>query len=68
MIPLVQKKTSHKRLKSIKAWQQHKFDQGCCKVCGNKMSENDFRVRCESCNRWHNIRMMANRAFMKDFK
>lgn len=41
--------------------------KGKCIICGKKLEENDWRRECKSCRRWHNIRMIADRAFRKDF-
>lgn len=51
----------------VKRYRQRCEDKEKCIICGSKLKENDFRRECSKCRRWHNIRMIAQRAFLKDF-
>jgi hypothetical protein len=52
--------------KAIKAYKERNFREQKCRDCGKSTEVND--TRCVIHKRWHQIRTMANRAFMKDFK
>lgn len=53
---------------NAKNYKIRKSDEGKCSTCGGKMPEDDFGTECKKCRRWHSVRTIAYRHFLKDFR